>query len=155
WVSYWLISKAEADKWQRYIRGKVQSALTGRRSIALAGAAFLAVYREGFETVLFYQALYASAPAASMTVSVGLGAGGLALAIVYVALRRFQLRIPIQQFFFATGLLLYAMAAIFAGQGVHELQDAGLISTTPLPSVPVIPLLGVYPSMESLVVQAV
>jgi len=154
WVSYWLISKTEADRWQRYIRGKVQSAVSGRRNLALAGAAFLAVYREGFETVLFYQALYASAPAQSVTVTAGFIAGTVALAAVYVAFRRFQVQIPIQQFFFATGLLLYAMAAVFAGQGVHELQDAGIIGVTAVPWVPTIPLLGIFPSLQSLATQA-
>ena len=153
WVSYWLISKSEADRWQRYIRSKVQTALTDRRSVALAGAAFLAVYREGFETVLFYQALYASAPAASMTVSAGFCAGAIALAIVYVLFRRFQVQIPLQQFFFVTGLLLYVMAAIFAGQGVHELQEAGWLAMTPVPWVPAVPLLGLYPSVQSLLAQ--
>ncbi len=155
WVSYWLVSKAEADRWQRYIRGKVQTALSGGRGAALAGAAFLAVYREGFETVLFYQALYASAPAASLTVTAGLAVGGVVLAAVYLVFRRFEVQIPIRQFFFVTGLLLYALAVVFAGQGVHELQEAGLIATTPVAGVPALPLLGLYPSLQSLVAQAI
>jgi high-affinity iron transporter len=154
-VSYWLVSKAEADKWQRYIRGKVHSALSDGRSMALAGAAFLAVYREGFETVLFYQALYGSAPAAAMTITGGCLAGTVALLIVTVLFRRFQVQIPIRQFFFVTGLFLYGMAAIFAGQGVHELQDAGIIAVTPLAGVPTIELLGIYPTVQSLALQGV
>jgi len=154
-VSYWLVSKSEADKWQRYIRGKVHSALSNGRSVALAGAAFLAVYREGFETVLFYQALYGSAPAAALTITGGCVAGTIALLIVTVLFRRFQVRIPIRQFFFVTGLFLYVMAAIFAGQGVHELQDAGIIAVTPLDGVPTIALLGIYPTVQSLGLQAV
>jgi high-affinity iron transporter len=155
WVSYWLISKAEAAKWQSYIQGRVQTALSGGGGLALASAAFLAVYREGFETVLFYQALYASAPAASATVTAGLVAGTIALLVIYAVLRRLEIRIPIRQFFFVTGLFLYAMAAIFAGQGVHELQEAGAIGLTPVSGVPALPLLGLYPSAESLVAQAV
>ncbi|MFQ5668086.1 MAG: FTR1 family protein [Candidatus Binatia bacterium] len=155
WVSYWLTSKAEADRWQRYIRGKVQTALSGGRSIALAGVAFLAVYREGFEMVLFYQALYASAPGGAVTVSAGCLAGGMALAVVYALFRHFQVRIPVGRFFFVTGLLLYGMAAIFAGQGMHELQEAGIIRLTPVSGVPVLPLLGIYPAAESLLLQTV
>ena len=60
-VSYWLISKAEAKRWQTYIQSRVQEALSGRRLFALVGVSFLAVYREGFETILFYQALLGSA----------------------------------------------------------------------------------------------
>jgi high-affinity iron transporter len=155
WVSYWLVSKAEADRWQRYIRETVQRALSSRRTVALAGAAFLAVYREGFETVLFYQALYASAAGQSATVTAGFLAGTVALAGVYLAFRRLHVRIPIQQFFFVTGLLLYVMAAVFAGQGVNELQHAGVIGVTPVSGVPAISFLGIFPSLESLGTQAV
>ncbi len=154
-VSYWLVSKAEADKWQRYIRGKVHTAMSNGGIVALASAAFLAVYREGFETVLFYQALYASAPATPMIVTAGCIAGSIALLIVYVLFRRFQVQIPIRQFFFVTGLFLYAMAAIFAGQGVHELQDAGIIAVTPINGLPTIELLGIYPTVQSLALQTI
>ena len=106
--------------------------MSNGRGVALASAAFLAVYREGFETVLFYQALYGSAAATPMTVTAGCIAGSMALRVVTVLVRRFQVQIPIRQFFFVTGLLLYAMAAIFAGLGVHELQDAGIIPVSML-----------------------
>ena len=57
-VSYWLISKAQAKRWHAYIQARVQEALSRRRLFALIGVSFLAVYREAFETVLFYQALW-------------------------------------------------------------------------------------------------
>ncbi len=154
WVSYWLISKAEADRWQQYIKGKVQRALTTGSGVALAGAAFLAVYREGFETVLFYRALYASAAGQSLLVGLGIGLGSVALAVVYLGFRRFQARIPIAKFFAVTGMFLYAMAAIFAGQGVNELQEVDWISTTAVAWAPTIPGLGVFPSLETLAAQA-
>ena len=68
WVSYWLISKAEAERWQRFIQGKVKHAVAAGSATALAAAAFLAVYREGFETVLFYRALLGGAPAGDVMV---------------------------------------------------------------------------------------
>ena len=155
WVSYWLISKSESAKWHRYIEGRVQTALSRGGRVALASAAFLAVYREGFETVLFYQALYASAPAASIAISLGFLSGAIGLALLYLLLRRLHVQIPIRQFFFVTGLFLYVMAIVFAGQGVHELQGAGILSVTPLPSLPTIRLIGMYPSLETLLAQAV
>jgi len=123
--------------------------------LALGSAAFLAVYREGFETVLFYQALYASAPTASMTVTLGFIAGAIALLLVYFLFRRFEIHIPIRQFFFVTGLFLYIMAVVFAGQGIHELQDAGMIGATFVAWVPTLPLIGMYPSVESLAAQGI
>jgi high-affinity iron transporter len=155
WVSYWIISKAEAERWQRYIRGKVQRAVTAGSGVALAATAFLAVYREGFETVLFYQALLGGAPAGDLAVPAGFGAGAVALAVVYGGLSRFGLRIPIRQFFLTTGALLYAMAIIFAGKGVRELQEAAVIGLTPVAGVPELPVLGLFPTLETLAAQAV
>ena len=97
-----------------------------RQRHALAIAAFLAVYREGFETILFYQALFAGAPAGDVMVPAGLVAGLVLLAIVYWGLERVGLRVPMGAFFVGTGAFLYAMAIVFAGRGVAELQEAAL-----------------------------
>jgi high-affinity iron transporter len=155
WVSYWLVSKAEAERWQRYIRGKVDAALVSGSATALAATAFLAVYREGVETVLFYQALLGIAPAGDAMVAAGFAAGLALLGVVSVGLRGLGLRVPVTQFFRVTGSLLYAMAIVFAGKGVRALQEVDLVSVTPLAGAPTIGFLGVFPTLESLVVQAV
>jgi high-affinity iron transporter len=152
-VSYWLISKAEADRWQRYIQGKVKSALASGNALALGGAAFLAVYREGTETILFYNALIDSASGAITALSVGFAIGVLGLAIVYMLYTRLGSRLPMRQFFFVTGGLLYYLAVVFAGKGVAELQGAGWISTTPVPWMPRVDLIGLYPTAETLAAQ--
>jgi high-affinity iron transporter len=155
WVSYWIVSKAEAERWQRYIRGKVQNALRTGSGAALVAAAFLAVYREGFETVLFYQALLASAPRGDVLVAAGFAAGAAVLALVYIVFARFGLRIPIRQFFLASGGFLCAMAIAFAGRGVHELQAAGVLPITAVGWAPQVAVLGVFPTLESLLAQGV
>jgi high-affinity iron transporter len=152
-VSYWLISKAEADKWQRYIQGKVKTALSRGSGWALAGAAFLAVFREGVETVLFYEALLGTAEGAEGMVVAGFAGGVVALAFVYLLFLRFGMRIPIRPFFFGTSVLLYYLAFVFAGRGVAELQEGGLISTTPTAAVPQVDLFGIHPTVEGLLVQ--
>jgi high-affinity iron transporter len=154
-VSYWLISKSEADRWQRYIRGKVQTALSAGSRRTLAIAAFLAVYREGFETILFYQALFASVPAGDVMVPAGLVAGLVLLAIVYWGLERIGLKIPMHAFFVGTGAFLYAMAVVFAGRGVAELQEAALLPLTPVAWAPRIETLGIFPTRETLLAQGV
>ncbi|MBI1814521.1 MAG: FTR1 family protein [Deltaproteobacteria bacterium] len=154
WVSYWLVSKAEADKWQRFIQGKVKTALSTGSGFALAGAAFLAVYREGVETVLFYQALFGAASDASIVVG-GLIAGAVALAMVSAVLQRFGMKIPIRQFFLGTSFLLYYMAIVFAGNGIAELQETSWIAVTPVAGVPRIDLLGLYPTVETLLAQGI
>ncbi len=154
-VSYWLISKAEADKWQRYIQGKVKTALASGSGLALAAAAFLAVYREGVETVLFYQALLASAAGQTSAVVGGFGVGSVALAFIGVGFVRFGMRIPIRPFFLGTSFLLYYLAFVFAGKGVAELQSAGWIDVSPVAWLPSIPFLGIYPTVETALAQGV
>jgi high-affinity iron transporter len=155
WVSYWIISKAEAERWQRYIRGKAEHALAAGSGAALAAAAFLAVYREGFETVLFYQALLGGSPSGDAMVALGFLTGAVLLAIVYALFMRFGFRIPIRPFFLTTGALLYGMAIVFAGKGVHELQEAGVIGLTPVGWAPTLDALGLFPTLETLLAQLV
>ena len=155
WVSYWLISKAEAERWQRYIQSKVRDALAAGSATALAAAAFLAVYREGFETVLFYRALLGAAPAGDVMVGGGFLLGLLVLGLVWVAMSRLGVRVPMRSFFLLTGAFLYLMAIVFAGRGVFELQDAGLIGLTPVAGAPRIPVLGLFPTVQTLVAQGV
>ncbi len=155
WVSYWLVAKAGADRWQRFIQGKVKDAMAMGSSTALAVAAFLAVYREGFETVLFYRALLGGAPTGDVMIGAGFLCGLVVLAALWVGLSRLGLRVPLGPFFLVTGAFLYAMAIVFAGRGVFELQDAGVIGVTPVPFVPRIPVLGLFPTLETLVAQGV
>jgi len=85
----------------------------------------------------------------------GFAAGAVLLSIVYVVFSRFGVRIPIRQFFLVSGGLLYTMSVAFAGRGVHELQEAGLIDMTPVSWAPSIEVLGIFPTVESLLAQAV
>jgi len=155
YVSYWLLSKMEVAKWNRFVRGKVQDALTSGSALALASAAFLAVYREGFETVLFYKALFVTAGSGTAAGPIGGGIvlGSLVLVAIYHAVNRFGVRIPLRPFFTITSAFLYYMAFVFAGKGVAELQEGGLLPTTIVEWAPRIPALGIYPTRESLVLQ--
>ena len=160
YVSYWLLSKMEVTAWSRFVRGRMESALTRGSALALASVAFLAVYREGFETVLFFQALAASGGAGAgagtwIPLGAGIGAGAAVLAVVYVAINRFGVRLPLKPLFGVTGSLLYYMAFVFAGKGIAELQEAGAVPLTPLPWAPRVPAMGIYPTTESLAVQLV
>jgi high-affinity iron transporter len=156
YVSYWLLSKMEVAKWNRFVRDRMESALSRGSAFALASVAFLAVYREGFETVLFYKALAVSGgPGDWAPIAGGILAGAAVLGVVYVAINRFGVRLPLKPLFGVTGALLYYMAFVFSGKGVAELQEAGAISLTPLPGAPRIPAMGIYPTLESLAIQAV
>jgi high-affinity iron transporter len=158
YVSYWLLSKMEVVKWNHFVKSRVQSALTSGSSLALASAAFLAVYREGFETILFYKALFLSAGPGGyghMPIVAGMLAGSLVLVAVYLAISRFGVRLPLKPFFAVTSALLYYIAFVFAGKGIAELQEGGLMPTTIIPGAPRVPALGIYPTVESLVAQGI
>ena len=121
-------------------------ASTSGSALALASVAFLAVYREGFETVLFYKALFAGGRRPGrMPVVAGIALGSLVLVAVYFAINRFGVRLPLKPFFAVTSAFLYYMAFVFAGEGIAELQEGGVIGTTVLPWAPRIPALGIYP----------
>jgi high-affinity iron transporter len=153
YVSYWLVSKLEAARWQAFLGGRIREAASGGRLLALAGVAFLAVYRECFETVLFYQALAAQAgPAGARPIALGIGAGLLLLAVIAIALFRFGRRMPMRRFFAASSVLLYALAVILAGHGVAALQEAAWLPATLVPG-PTVEWLGLHPTLEGLAVQ--
>jgi high-affinity iron transporter len=153
YVSYWLLSKIEAAKWTAFVHGKMQSALSSGSGMALSAVAFLAVYREGFETILFYKALFTSAGASSVSVIGGIAAGSVGLVAVYVLINQLGLRVAMKPFFAVTGVMLYYMAFVFAGKGIAELQEARIIPLTVIEGAPRIPVLGIYPTVESLIVQ--
>lgn len=149
-VSYWILSKVESDRWQAFIRGKVSAAMAGGGRAALVGVAFLVVYREGAETVLFYQALLQQSAHAAAPVLGGLAVGGVVLSGIYFAFHRFGVRVALRPFFAVTGSLLYLMAFVFIGKGLRELQEGGALSVTPLSGAPHLDALGIFPTVETL-----
>ena len=153
-VSYWLLTKLEVAKWNAFVRGKVEEAVKGGSSLALASVAFLAVYREGFETVLFYKALFVSGGGgAAGPILAGMAAAAVVLLGLYVAIRRFGVRLPLKPIFAVTSAFLYWMAFTFAGHGIAELQAGGIVGTTVLPWLPRAPRLGIHPTLETSLAQ--
>ena len=154
-VSYWLISKVEAAKWQKFIREKVSSALEHGGGKALALVAFLAVYREGAETALFYQALFNEGPNVGLPLALGIIAGFAVLAVIFTLFYRYGVRIPMRPFFTVTSILLYYMAFVFMGKGIRELQEGNILRITVIPGGPHVEAMGIYPSVETLTAQAI
>lgn len=154
YVSYWLITKIEVARWQHYIKSKVEGSLSRGNILALGFAAFLAVYREGAETILFYQALYSTSDGNSGAMVAGFVAGSLLLVGLFVLIKYGSVRVPIGPFFAVTSALLYYLAFTFAGKGILELQEALWISSTPVEWLPTISFLGIYPTWEGALLQA-
>lgn len=155
YVSHWLFARREAQRWQGYIKEQVNKALSGGQMFSLGFAAFLSVYREGAETVLFYQALMGSAQGHGSAIALGFAAAVVALGVVYVIMRRASMKLPLGPFFAGTAVLLYALAVMFAGNAMLELQEARLIGVTPLTFMPSVPAIGLFPTLESVAAQGV
>jgi high-affinity iron transporter len=152
YVGFWMHRKAYADRWRTFLQGQLRDALSARTMWALAFVSFLAVYREAFETVLFYQALWIQAAPAYIPVLGGLVVAAVALVVLSWFILRGSIRLPIGLFFGATSVLLALLAVIFVGKGVAALQEAGILPTDPV-NVPAIPALGVYPNLLGLALQ--
>jgi high-affinity iron transporter len=149
-----MISTLDQASWQRFVHRRVAGALTRGGALALVAVAFLAVYREGVETVLFYQALYGTGGAAGAApVTGGLVVGGALLVAAFVAMERFGVRLPLRPFFAVTGVMLYFLAVVFAGRGVAELQEGSWLGVTPVRGIPTSEFFGLHPTLESLVAQ--
>ena len=161
-MSYWLLSKVEAQHWKAYLQKKIGTSLSQGSLIGLWLTSFLAVYREGAETVLFYFALAADAKTA---LDYGYLFGGLAvgiviLAVVYLIMRYSVVRLPLKPFFIFTGIFMYLMAFIFAGKGVAELIEGKAFTPTLIGDGTAIPKwmgdwLGIMPYRETLLPQLI
>ncbi len=151
YMSYWMHSKANLSSWQRYIRDKSSSALARNSLLSLALIAFLAVFREGAETALFYLGIAPSIAFGDLAIGLAIGTAGLAaLGVVMLV---FGVRIPIRPFFLFTSLLVYYLALKFVGAGVHALQVAGIVPATSERFLPEIGFFGVFPTWETTAVQ--
>ena len=167
WTSNWMLNKSSVEAWNNYIRNKTEAAVAGAQSkvesgqglglgmiASLAMLSFLAVFREGAETVIFYESIYSMSQDAH-----GMWGGGLAAAavliVIFLILRFTSVKIPIGPFFLVTSIVMAALVVIFAGGGIHALIEGDLIEGTYLSSVPTNDWIGLYPYVETITAQVI
>ena len=152
-VGFWMHSKTSAVQWQAFIETSLQRHLGTGTLWGLAGLSFIAVYREIFEVVLFYQALWMqSTPEGQQMIFSGLLVAAGLLVILGWLILRYSTRLPLRQFFAVSGIFMFVLAFIFTGKGIAALQEAGKIPLDPI-NMPSVDLLGIYPNMQSIGVQ--
>ena len=153
YTGFWLLSQSEHYKWQQFVREKTRLALNSGKRWGLFSVSFIAVYREAAETVLFYSALYSSS---SHPIAIGLGflTGCFLLLLLCWAMIRFNLRLPMRHFFLGTSCFMVLISIVLTGKAVHEITEAGFLDPTPLNWVPLVDTLGIYPSVETILAQA-
>jgi high-affinity iron transporter len=150
-VGIWMHGKSQADAWQRYIKDRLSKALSRGSAWFLFLLAFVVVYREVFETILFFAALWSPQTAAAVL-------GGAAVALVALAgiawaMLRYSSRLPIDKFFAASAALVAILAFVLAGKGLAALQEAGIVSATRIAGLPKLDLLGFYPTWQTILLQ--
>lgn len=150
-VGLWMHGKAKADAWERYVREHLSHALSKKSAWFLFLLAFVVVYREVFETILFFAALWSQGSGLAMLA--GAGAGAATLAGVGWALLSYGGRLPITRFFSLSSMLIAALAIVLAGKGVAALQEAGLLVNLPLAGLPRVEFLGIYPTWQGVLAQ--
>lgn len=150
-VGIWMHGKSQADAWQRYIREKLSRALSRRSAWFLFLLTFVVVYREVFETILFYAALWN--PATAPAVLAGAGVAVAALGAIAWIMLRYSRKLPIGKFFAFSAALVAVLAVVLAGKGVAALQEAGMISVSMVRGLPRIEVLGFYATLQTLAAQ--
>lgn len=160
-VSFWLISRLDQRRRMEFMRARLSSAMAVGTTAAFAGLGFTAVYREGFETVLFYQALSIYAEGLELWLILGAAAGAIALAGVAYAILKLGKKLPVKPMLLTGAGVLLLLSVAFVGNAVRSLQSADLVAITPVDAewarlpVFVAELTGIHPSMQGLIAQGV
>ena len=155
WVSNWMLSKSSTEAWNAYIKKTVAGAAATGSVFVLAFTAWLAVFREGAEVVLFLYPLVSSTD--PVVIWGGILAGFVVLAIIFLIMRVFSVKLPLKPFFMVMSVLMFIMAISFLGSGINELIEGNLIVGTYIPWIPtgneVLTVLGINPWVETVVPQ--
>jgi high-affinity iron transporter len=159
YVSFWLVARLDHRRWMEFVKAKVWTAATTGSALALAGVGFTAVFREGFETVLFYQALISFAEGLLEWVAIGTALAFVALLAIGWIIFKAGRRIPIKPFLGTAVTMIMVLSVGFAGNAVRGFQEAAMIPVTFIESLPRLPiflaqLTGWYPTRETILAQA-
>ena len=157
YVSNWMLSKAEAENWNKYIKDKVQQSIDKGSMYTLSFSAFLAVAREGAELIMFFQGMRANITNNPHMLWAGLALAVVILVIVYFAITKLSVRLPLKPFFTFTSVLMFILCISFVGKGVYELQEADVIGRTIIPWMNGFhfEILGIYDRYENLIPQLI
>ena len=154
YVGIWMHSKTNAEHWQAYIQKHINTQLEAGTLWGLAVLSFIAVYREVFETVLFYQSLLTQASTTQYSFVIGGFLFGIAvLSIIAWGMFKYSVKLPIARFFSTTTYLLLALSFILMGKAVSALQEAAVIGISPLPITVEIDWIGVGSTWEGIMAQ--
>jgi high-affinity iron transporter len=153
YVSGWLLIRQDPRAWQAYLKQRADSALAQGTAVAIALLAFLAVFREGAETVLFIHALAGSSGGWSAGLFAGLGAATIALVLLFFIINYLAMRLPMRAVFLVTSAFLFVMAIKLIGDAIQEFQEQLIVPSNPVASVAWLLEYGLNPTREALAAQ--
>ena len=154
YVSGWLAIRQDPASWKAELKQQAERALSRNADWAIALLAFMAVFREGAETVIFIHTLAVTDGGWTVSLIGGLVAAAIVLAGLYFAIDRLAQRLPLRPLFIATSAFLFVMAVKFVGEGIQEFQEQLMIPYTPVDSASWLSSLGLNASWEALGAQA-
>ena len=161
WVSFWILNKVETKKWIEFVKAKVWQATTTGSVMVFAMLSFFTVYREGFETVLFYQAMFSFAKNMETFVLLGLVLGLAVIISVVFIIRKIGKKLPLRVLFGLTMAIGAYMSIAFIGNAIREFQEVGYISTThlfgiiPRLEINLATMTGIHPTLETTVAEII
>jgi len=159
WVSFWILNKVETKKWIEFVKAKVWQATTTGSVMVFSMLSFFTVYREGFETVLFYQAMLSFAKNMEIFVFLGLVLGLAVILSVVFIIRKLGKKLPLRVLFGLTMGIGAYMSIAFIGNAIREFQEVGYISTThlfgiiPRLEINLATMTGIHPTLETTIAQ--
>ena len=161
WVSFWVLNKIETKRWIEFVKAKVWKATTTGSIVVFVLLSFFTVYREGFETVLFYQAMLSFAKYMEWYVVAGLVIGLAVIVATAIVVRKLGRRLPLKVLFALTMGIGAYMSIAFMGNAIREFQELGYISTThligtvPRLDINLAAMTGIHPTVETIVAQII
>lgn len=154
YLGYWLHGKTEAGKWKAFVEERILTLVNRNNLIGLSAFSFIVVFREAFESVLFISSLSAGGEGDSkIGILIGFIGSALLLFFIAVAMLRWFKKLPIKQVFQFSTIMILTLAVILMGQGIHALQEGGYIGINSFPINLRISILGIYPTIESILSQ--
>ena len=152
-IGFWLHSKSSLKSWKNYIDRKMDVVLSTGSFISMFVLSFLAVFREGAETILFYVGIL---PLISLqNLIIGVVSAILILIVIALVLIYASSKIKIHQVFFILTWTIYFLAFKMLGTSIHMLQVVGILPLHVIHFIPTVEVLGIYANIEVFVSQLI
>ncbi|MBS6244165.1 MAG: FTR1 family iron permease [Streptococcus sp.] len=152
-VGIWLHSKSSIKKWNDFMESQMKAVTATGSFISMFALSFLAVFREGAETILFYAGIYPRIDKASFFLGIGLAF--LVLFVLALIMNKASTYFKPHRIFLILTWLIYALAFKMLGVSIHALQLTNILPSHLMNGFPSIDWAGIYPSLEVVTCQLI